>query len=70
MSFLWDLIQQSEIDANARKADAARVKSHKNAMRLKAVEDELTATRTLLTEVVRRLEIKFGEDINKDGNIG
>lgn len=70
MGLFWDLMQESKIAETAQRADAARQQARSTAARVKALEDELAKTNALLAEVIRRLEVQSGEDINKDGRIG
>lgn len=63
MGLLWDLIQQSQLKEHETRAGSLEA-------RVAALEAELTQTRQILSEALRRLENKFGEDLNRDGRIG
>ena len=60
---LWDLLQQSEIQGQADRADSLE-------KRLAKLEDDVHQTRTLLRELIRRLELHLGADLDKDGRAG
>ena len=70
MGFFWDLWQESELSQH----DAAIQQQKKQAASLEArveqLERELSQTRQLLRALIQRIEIRFGEDIDKDGKIG
>lgn len=63
MGFLWDLIQHSQIDEQASRTGSLEA-------RVAALEQELSQTRKLLAEALRRIETKFGEDLDNDGRVG
>jgi hypothetical protein len=63
MGLFWDLMQQSAIDTNRRKAESLED-------RVRDLEHELALTRRLLAEVIQRLESVTGEDLDGDGKIG
>ena len=63
MGLFWDLIQQSQISDARRHATSIED-------RVRALEEELQKTQSLLHEVIQRLENSIGEDLNRDGNIG
>lgn len=63
MGLFWDLIQQSQI--SQQREHGATLER-----RVEWLERELGATRQLLQLLLRRLETKFGEDIDQDGRIG
>lgn len=63
MGFLWDLIQHNQIEDQRR---ASRTLEE----RVVRLEDELRQTREVLQTLIRRLETRFGEDIDKDGKVG
>jgi hypothetical protein len=63
MGLLWDLLQQSQISEQRGKATSLE-------LRLDQLERDLDQTRRLLHTLLQRLENHFGEDINKDGNVG
>ena len=60
---LWDLIQQFQI--SNRKDEVESVEQ-----RVAQLENDLWATQQLLDKLMRRLEDRFGEDIDGDGKIG
>lgn len=62
MGLFWDLMQQSAIDSNRRKAETLEE-------RVCALEHELALTRRLLAEVIHRLEAVTGQDLDGDGKI-
>ena len=63
MGLFWDLIQQSQLEEQKTRAGSLEA-------RVAAMEAELTQTRQILSEALRRLESKFGEDWDRDGRIG
>ena len=63
MGLLWDLIQQSQLKEHETRAGSLEA-------RVAALEAELAQTREILSEALRRLESKFGEDLDHDGRIG
>ena len=63
MSFVWDLIQHSQISSQKKHAESLEE-------RVVWLESELDATQKLLVEMARRLEERFGEDFDGDGRIG
>lgn len=63
MGFLWDLIQHNQIEDQRR---ASRTLEE----RVVRLEDELGQTREVLQTLIRRLETRYGEDIDKDGRVG
>ncbi len=63
MGLFWDLLQQSQIE---RQADRAEDLSD----RISNVEIGLRETRKLLREVIARLEKHVQADLNEDGQIG
>ena len=63
MGFIWDMIQQSQIsDSTARTSNLEDRVAH--------LEDELYRMHRTLTELVRLLEKRFGEDLDGDGSVG
>jgi len=63
MGFLWDMIQHSQISqAHERSASLEQ--------RVEWLEQELTNTNRAFVELLRRLEQKFGEDLDNDGRVG
>ena len=63
MGFLWDLMQHSQIEQQGQRATTLEA-------RVAQLEQELAQTRQTLHEALRRLEERFGEDLNRDGRIG
>ena len=63
MGSLWNLWQEYEIDQQMQQSDSLEE-------RVCAIEETLTATVTLLKEVIRTIEIERGEDLDGDGEIG
>ena len=63
MGLFWDLIQQSQIGDQRKKADDLDT-------RVRLLEGELRRTQQTLHDLVMLLEKRFGEDIDADGKIG
>ena len=63
MGFLWDLIQHSQIQQQGERTGSLE-------SRVARLEDELRQTREMLTEALRRLETRFGDDLDRDGRVG
>jgi uncharacterized protein involved in exopolysaccharide biosynthesis len=63
VGFFWDLLQQSELNAQARRAGTLEE-------RVTELERDLRETRELLHRLVKRLEEGLGEDLNRDGRVG
>ena len=63
MGLFWDLIQQSQLEEQKTRAGSLEA-------RVASLEAELTQTRQILSETLRRLETKFGEDWDRDGRVG
>ena len=63
MGNLWNLWQEYAIDQQMQHSDNMEE-------RVSALEETLTATITLLKEVIRSIEVERGEDIDGDGQIG
>jgi transposase len=63
MGLFWDLMQQSQIKDQQRKSESLEA-------RMANLEQELLDTRTTLHELVALLERHFGQDIDRDGQIG
>lgn len=63
MGLFWDLMQESQLKEHEKRAGDLEA-------RVVALEAELARTRQILSETLRRLESKFGEDLNDDGRIG
>lgn len=63
MGFIWDMIQHGQIhDANERAASLEQ--------RVALLEDDLRVTNETLMKLLRRLEQRFGEDLDGDNRIG
>jgi hypothetical protein len=63
MGLFWDLMQQSQLKQHEERAGTLEA-------RVAALEAELAQTRRILSEALRRLESKFGEDLDGDDRIG
>ena len=63
MGLFWDLIQQSQIGDQRKKADDLDT-------RVRLLEGELRRTQQTLHDLVMLLEKRFGEDIDADGKLG
>ena len=63
MGFLWDLVQHSQIEEQSRRAGTLEA-------RVAQLEGELLQVRQTLHEALRRLEQRFGEDLDGDGGVG
>jgi hypothetical protein len=63
MGFLWDLIQHSQIEEQSRRSGTLEA-------RVAQLEGELHQVRQTLHEALRRLEQRFGEDLNGDNRVG
>ena len=63
MGFLWDLVQHSQIEEQAKRAGSLEA-------RVAQLEAELQQVRQTLHEALRRLEEHFGEDLDGDHRVG
>ena len=63
MGFLWDLIQHSQIEEQSKRAGTLET-------RVAQLEQELLQLRQTLQEALRRLEKRFGEDLDGDQRLG
>jgi hypothetical protein len=63
MGFLWDLVQHSQIEQQRERTGSIEA-------RVRQLETELAETRQVLAEALRRLEAKFGGDLDGDGKVG
>ena len=63
MGFLWDLVQHSQIRDQGQRTGSLEA-------RVEALEGELRETRQLLAEALKRLEARFGDDLDGDGTVG
>ena len=66
----WDLVQQSQIGTARDKTKAVERRTLTLEKRVALLEEELRFTQDLLVKLVRRLEERFGEDLDGDGEIG
>ena len=63
MGLIWDLIQHGQINqAHERTATLEQ--------RVARLEDELERTNDALIRLMRALETRFGEDLDRDGRVG
>lgn len=63
MGFLWDLIQHSQIQEQGQRTGTLE-------SRVARLEAELSQTRLLLSEALKRLESRLGGDLDGDGKVG
>lgn len=63
MGIFWDLIQQDELEKQEAKASSLEE-------RVVQLENELSATRTLLKKTLVALETHLVQDIDGDGKMG
>lgn len=63
MGIFWDLLQQDELEKQQKQADTLEE-------RVKALEDELAQTKTVLRKTLVALEEYLGKDIDGDGKTG
>jgi hypothetical protein len=63
MGLFWDLIQQSEIYDQQKKAETLEE-------RVIFLENELRNTREIIDNLLKLLEEKFGHDLDGDGKVG
>jgi hypothetical protein len=63
MGLIWDLIQHSQISHTKERASSLE-------QRVAALEDELGRTNDALVRLMRALERRFGEDLDRDGRVG
>jgi hypothetical protein len=63
MGFLWDLIQHSQIQEQGDRTGSLE-------SRVARLEGELSHTRQLLAEALKRLEARLGDDLDGDGEVG
>ena len=63
MGFLWDLIQQSEINKQGARASTLEG-------RVAALEQSLEQTNELVRVLLQRLEHQLGKDLDGDGTVG
>jgi len=63
MGFVWDLIQQGQISQASGRTESIE-------RRVELLEGQLRQTNHTLMELLRALETRFGEDLDRDGRIG
>lgn len=63
MGIFWDLIQQSELEKQEKKAASLEE-------RIALLEEELNSTKHLLKKTLIALENHLSKDIDSDGKIG
>ncbi len=63
MGLIWDLIQHGQLQESSRRTGTLEE-------RVAELEEELRRTNSTLIELMRVLEKKFGEDLDRDGHIG
>ncbi len=74
MGMIWDLIQQCQIQGQRSQLDqysatiSARTASIDD--RVRAIEQQLTETRSVLDRLIIVLEQRLDEDLNRDGHVG
>jgi chaperonin cofactor prefoldin len=63
MGLFWDLLQQSQI--SSQRDHAENLES-----RVVYLENQLHHTQSVLNDLIKLLEDKFGQDIDGDGKVG
>lgn len=63
MGLFWDLLQQSQISDQSQRAKNLE-------SRVIFLENQLQHTQTVLNDLIKLLEEKFGQDIDGDGKVG
>ena len=63
MGLIWDLIQHGQISQAQERASTLE-------QRVMRLEEELERTNDVLMRLLRALEQRFGEDMDRDGRIG
>lgn len=63
MGFVWDLIQQSQLAD--RRAETETLEA-----RVSGLEQDVRELREIMGRLLRRLEERFGEDVDGDGRVG
>ena len=63
MGLIWDLIQQGQIGDASRRAETLE-------QRVFQLEVELRQTNDTLVQLLKALEVRFGEDLDRDGRVG
>jgi hypothetical protein len=63
MGFIWDMIQHGQIHSANERASSLE-------QRVADLEDDLRVTNETLMQLLRKLEQRFGEDLDGDQRIG
>jgi hypothetical protein len=63
MGVIWDLIQHNQISATQQRATSLE-------QRVEMLEAELVRTNETLMTLLKLLERRFGEDLDRDGRVG
>ena len=63
MGILWEVLQSGMMYDQRRRSDSV-------ADRVQCLEDQLESTRNTLRELVKKIEVIHGLDINGDGRVG
>lgn len=63
MGLIWDMIQHGQIQQSRQHAESLEA-------RVDQLEDELRRTNETLMSLLRTLERRFGEDLDRDGRVG
>jgi hypothetical protein len=63
MGLIWDMIQHGQIQESRQHAASLE-------QRVDYLEGELRRTNETLIALLRTLEQRFGEDLNRDGRVG
>ena len=63
MGLIWDMIQHGQIRESREHASSLE-------SRIDYLEQELRRTNETLITLLRTLEERFGEDLNRDGRVG
>lgn len=63
MGFVWDLIQQSQLADHRAETETLEA-------RVGMIEQDVQELREIMGRLLRRLEERFGEDVDGDGRVG
>jgi|SRR5688572_29415915 len=63
MGLIWDIIQHGQIQESRERASSLE-------SRIDYLEQEVRRTNEALMTLLRALEQRFGEDLNRDGRVG
>ena len=63
MGLIWDLIQQGQISEASSRAESLE-------QRVARLEIEIRQTNDTLLRLLKALETRFGEDLDRDGRVG